>query len=97
MVISGGINIYPREIEDLLSAHPAIVEVALIGVPDEKRGERLRACVVLQPGKQLGAADIELFCRGQLAGYKIPRDLRVLAALPRNANGKVLKRALRAS
>ena len=95
MVISGGINIYPREIEDLLSTHPAVAEIAVIGVPDEKWGERLCACVVLQPGQSLTPDDIELFCRGQLAGYKIPRDLRLLAALPRNANGKILKHELR--
>ena len=97
MVISGGINIYPREIEEVLVSHPAIEDIAVIGVPDEKWGERLCACVVLHPDQTLTAADVETFCRGQLAGYKIPRELRVLTALPRNANGKLLKRELRSS
>jgi acyl-CoA synthetase (AMP-forming)/AMP-acid ligase II len=97
MVISGGLNIYPREIEDLLSTHPAIAEVAVVGVTDEKWGESLCACVVLNPGAELTSAGVEFFCRGRLAGYKIPRELRILPALPRNANGKILKRVLRAA
>jgi acyl-CoA synthetase (AMP-forming)/AMP-acid ligase II len=97
MVISGGINIYPREIEDILAVHPAIAEIAVIGVPDEKWGERLCACVVLQPGSHLATDEVDAFCRGKLAGFKIPRELRLLPALPRNANGKILKRELRAN
>jgi acyl-CoA synthetase (AMP-forming)/AMP-acid ligase II len=95
MVISGGVNIYPREIEDVLATHQAIADVAVIGVPDDKWGERLCACAVLHPGEMLTAAQVETFCRGRLAGYKIPRELRVLTTLPRTANGKVIKRALR--
>jgi acyl-CoA synthetase (AMP-forming)/AMP-acid ligase II len=95
MVISGGVNIYPREIENILGLHHAIADIAVIGVPDEKWGERLRACVTLHPGMTLTLADVEAFCRGKLAGYKIPRDLQVLPSLPRNAIGKVLKRELR--
>jgi acyl-CoA synthetase (AMP-forming)/AMP-acid ligase II len=95
MVISGGVNIYPREIEDVLATHQAIADVAVIGVPDDKWGERLCACAVLHPGEMLTAAQVETFCRGRLAGYKIPRELRVLTTLPRTANGTVIKRALR--
>ena len=95
MVISGGVNIYPREVEEVLFQHPAIADVAVIGVPDDKWGERLKAVVVLKPGAALSADDIAAFCEGKLAAYKIPKDLAAIDALPRNANGKVLKTALR--
>jgi long-chain acyl-CoA synthetase len=97
MVITGGVNVYPREVEDVLCEHPAIDEVAVVGVPDERWGERLRACVVLNAGQTLSQSQLEAFCDGRLARFKIPRDLAILAALPRNANGKVLKRELRAA
>jgi len=95
MVISGGVNIYPREIEEVLFAHPAIADVAVIGVPDDVWGERLEAVAVLREGMSLHAQDIAEYCRGRIAGYKIPRGLTLVAALPRNANGKVLKTELR--
>ena len=95
MVISGGVNIYPREIEELLLHHPAVAEVAVIGVPDERWGERLRAVVVARKGETLTAADVADYCAGKLAAYKIPRELSLVEALPRNANGKVLKTDLR--
>jgi long-chain acyl-CoA synthetase len=97
MVISGGVNVYPREIEEVLFAHPAIADVAVIGVPDEKWGEALKAVVVLKPGATLTADGIAAFCEGKLAAYKIPKQMAVIEALPRNANGKVLKTALRAA
>ena len=96
MVISGGVNIYPREVEEVLFQHPAVADVAVIGVPDEKWGERLKAVVVLRPGAALSADDIAAFCEGKLAAYKIPKDVAAIDALPRNANGKVLKTVLRA-
>jgi long-chain acyl-CoA synthetase len=95
MIISGGVNIYPREIEEVLAPHPSVSEVAVIGVPDEKWGERLRAFVVLRPGRQLSLEELSCYCRDKIAAYKIPKDLRTIAALPRNANGKVLKTDLR--
>jgi long-chain acyl-CoA synthetase len=95
MVISGGVNIYPREVEEVLFAHPDIADVAVIGVPDEIWGERLCTIAVARPGATLTEADIADFCRDKIASYKIPKEMRLVDALPRNANGKVLKTALR--
>jgi long-chain acyl-CoA synthetase len=96
MVISGGVNIYPREVEEVLSHHPSVAEAAVVGVADEKWGERLRAFVVLRAGCALELGEMIAFCTRELAGYKIPRELRLVDTLPRNANGKVLKTELRA-
>jgi long-chain acyl-CoA synthetase len=95
MVISGGVNVYPREIEEVLLMHPAVADVAVIGVPDEKWGERLRTFVVLREGAQFSVEDMVNYCTDKLAAYKIPRELRQTDMLPRNANGKVLKIELR--
>jgi len=95
MVISGGFNVYPREIEEVLFKHPAVADCAVIGVPDERWGERLRACLVLKPQQSIQRDELIEFCRSALADYKVPRDVVVLTDLPRNANGKVLKRLLR--
>jgi fatty-acyl-CoA synthase len=95
MVISGGVNIYPREIEDSLMTHPAVLDAAVVGVPDPEWGESLRAFLVLRPGSQLSEAEVVEFCRKELADYKRPRKVTFLAELPRNPTGKVLKRELR--
>lgn len=95
MVISGGVNIYPREIEEVLLTHPSVSDAAVIGVPDERWGERLLACVVRRKGFDFELDDLVAHCSGKLASYKIPRELRHLDVLPRNANGKVLKKDLR--
>jgi long-chain acyl-CoA synthetase len=95
MVITGGVNVYPREVEEVLFHHPAIADVAVIGLPDEKWGERLKAIVVARAGMTVTADDIARFCDGKIAGYKIPKEVATVAALPRNANGKVLKTELR--
>jgi fatty-acyl-CoA synthase len=95
MVISGGVNIYPREIEDHLHTHPAILEAAVIGVPDPEWGESLRAFVVLRREQRLTEAEVIDFCRKDLADFKRPRSVTFLAELPRNPTGKVLKRELR--
>jgi long-chain acyl-CoA synthetase len=95
MVISGGLNIYPREIEEVLHRHPAIREAAVIGVPDEHWGERLRAFIVPRPNMTVDPAELEAFCRHHLSGYKVPREVRFVAELPRNAAGKLLKHELR--
>jgi long-chain acyl-CoA synthetase len=96
MIISGGVNVYPRDVEEQIVTHPAIVEAAVIGAPDEKWGETVVAYVVLAPGRSLDQEGLDEHLRDRLAAYKIPRDLRIVEALPRNASGKVLKTDLRA-
>ena len=95
MVISGGVNIYPREIEDHLNTHPSILEAAVVGVPDPEWGESLRAFVVLRNGAKLSESEVIDFCRKELADYKRPRKVTFMAELPRNPTGKILKRELR--
>lgn len=94
MIVSGGENVYPQEVEEVLGAYPGVGEVAVIGVDDEKFGQRLAAYVVRRPGAELGEADLKEHVKAQLAGYKVPREVHFLDELPRNATGKVLKRAL---
>ena len=96
MVVSGGENIYPIEVEQVLSEHPAILEVAVIGVPDKKFGEALLAMVVLQSDADLELNQMISFCREKLAGFKIPRQMKLIDQLPRGPSGKVLKKDLRA-
>ena len=96
MIISGGENIYPAEIERVLAEHPALLDVAVIGVPDERWGEVPKAVVVLKPGAMLADTnELVAWCRDRLAAYKCPKTVDVLAELPRNPTGKVLKRDLR--
>jgi acyl-CoA synthetase (AMP-forming)/AMP-acid ligase II len=95
MIISGGENVFPREIEDLLSDHPAIREAAVIGVDDEEFGQRLKAFVVAEAGQQVAEGDLKLYVKEHLARYKVPRDIVFLSELPRNPTGKILKRELR--
>lgn len=95
MVVSGGENIYPNEVERVLLHHPAIDDVAVIGIPDEQYGETLLAYCVLAEEESLDEAAVIAACRQHLAGYKIPRRFQVVDALPRNMSGKVLKTALR--
>ncbi|WP_394847734.1 AMP-binding protein [Pendulispora brunnea] len=95
MIISGGVNIYPAEVESALEAHPDVAEVAVVGVEDAEWGERVRAFVVARPGSQLDDAYLKTWTRERLAGPKVPRDFVFLDALPRNATGKVMKRDLR--
>jgi fatty-acyl-CoA synthase len=94
MIISGGLNVYPAEVERVLNAHPAVAEVAVVGVPDERWGETPLACVVSHD-PALTLQDLIRSCAGELADYKRPRHLRLLTELPRNSNGKVLKGRLR--
>ncbi|MEV0108571.1 long-chain-fatty-acid--CoA ligase [Nocardia sp. NPDC050799] len=97
MIISGGENIYCAEVENVLAGHPGVADIALIGVPDPQWGEAPLAVIVpVDPAAPPTAADIEAFARTQLAGYKCPREIAVVAELPRNASGKVLKTELRA-
>ncbi len=95
MIVSGGENIYPAEVESALFGHPAVADVAVIGVPDEQWGEAVKAVVVKQPGAVVGAAELIDYARERIAGYKLPRSVDFVAALPRNAAGKILKRELR--
>jgi fatty-acyl-CoA synthase len=94
MVISGGENMFPAEVEELLGRHPAVEEAAVIGVPDEEFGNRLAAFVVRRDGQELSAEEVCEFVRRNLARFKIPRDVVFLDELPRNPSGKVLKRSL---
>ena len=95
MIISGGENIYPAEVESALRGHPDVADCAVIGVPDEKWGEVGRAVVVLRPGVPPQDRDILTFLDGRIARYKIPKSVRFADGLPRTATGKILKKALR--
>ena len=96
MIISGGENIYPAEVENAVYSHPLVADVAVIGVPDEKWGEAVKACVVLKAGALLSEGDIIAHARQNIAGYKCPKSVDFIAALPRNPSGKILRRELRA-
>ena len=95
MIVSGGENVYPRVVEDVLFQHPAIADAAVIGVPDERWGETVKAIVVLRAGATTTEEEILGFCRGKLGGFELPRSVDFADALPRNPSGKVLKRDLR--
>jgi len=95
MIVSGGENIYPAEVESCLFGHPAVADVAVIGIPDERWGEAVKAVVVLKPDTAVGAEELTEFCKGKIANYKRPRSVDFVTALPRNPTGKVLKRELR--
>jgi acyl-CoA synthetase (AMP-forming)/AMP-acid ligase II len=95
MIISGGVNIYPAEIEDALHRHPKIHDAAVFGVPDEEWGERVHAAVELRPGEVLTEDEVRRFCREHLADYKVPREVTFRESLPRDGAGKLVKRLLR--
>jgi len=95
LIISGGENIYPREIEEVLYGHSAVLEASVIGVPDELWGESVKALVVLRDGMQVTEWELLGYCRERLAGYKCPKSIEFKEVLPKTASGKVLKRALR--
>ena len=95
MIISGGVNVYPAEVEGVLESHPDLAEVAVVGIEDPEWGERVRAFVVRKPGRTVDEAALKLWCRERLSGAKVPRDYVFLDSLPRNPTGKVLKRELR--
>ena len=95
MIISGGVNIYPREIENVVVEHPDVVDVAVLGVPDPRWGESVLAVVEARRGSSLDAAALQAWCRERMADYKVPRHVTLVDELPRDPNGKVLKRFLR--
>jgi long-chain acyl-CoA synthetase len=96
MIISGGYNVYPRDIEEVLFEHPKIAEATAIGVPHPTRGEQVKVFVVLREGETATAEEVVDFCRDKLAAYKLPTEVAFMAELPKTNVGKVLKKELRA-
>ncbi len=92
MIIRGGYNVYPGEVEEVLYQHPGIVEAAIIGVPDDHYGEEVAAVVVRQPDSDLTEEQVTSWCRNSLSAYKIPRIIRFVDQLPKGSTGKILKR-----
>lgn len=97
LIISGGVNVYPREVEEVLHAHPSVAEAAVIGVPDAYWGEAVKAFVAFRRGEESSPEELIAYCKQRLAGFKLPKSVEIVAALPRNAAGKVLKTELRQS
>lgn len=95
MIISGGENVYPREVEEVLYGHPAVLEASVIGVPDEVWGESVKALLVRRAGMEATESELIEYCKDRLAGYKRPKSIEFKEVLPKTASGKVLKRALR--
>ena len=95
MIITGGFNVYPNELEQVLMTHPAVQDCAVIGVPDEKWGEAIKAVVELKPGQSASAEELTLLVKTQLGGVKAPKSVDFVASLPRSPVGKVLKAELR--
>jgi long-chain acyl-CoA synthetase len=95
MIIVNGVNVYPRHIEEVIYKHPAVVEVAVIGVPHKRSGEAVKAFVVLKPGEEVTASEIRKFCSQNLGNYEVPRHVAFTASLPKSSTGKILKRELR--
>jgi len=95
MIISGGINVYPREIEEVIYTHPAVMDCSVIGIPDEKWGESIKAVITLKPGMQITPDEITNLCLEKLATYKKPTSVDIVEDMPRTASGKILKRELR--
>jgi long-chain acyl-CoA synthetase len=96
MIIRGGFNVYPREVEEVIYTHPAVAEAAVIGVPDERLGEEVKAVVALKPGATASAEDIIGFVKERVAAYKYPRTIQFVDTLPKGATGKILKKELKA-
>ncbi|MEZ5149736.1 long-chain-fatty-acid--CoA ligase [Rhodococcus zopfii] len=94
LIVRGGFNVYPREIEEVLMSHPSVSLAAVVGTPDERHGEEVKAFVVPEPGERLGEAELIDWCKEQMAAYKYPRRIEFMTVLPMTATGKILKRAL---
>jgi long-chain acyl-CoA synthetase len=94
LIIRGGYNVYPREVEEVLHEHPDIVEAAVIGVPDDRYGEEVAAVIALCPGAQITTAELRARAKERLSAYKVPQIVSVVDALPKGATGKILKRAI---
>ncbi len=95
MIISGGENVYPAEVENAIFGHPAIAEVAVIGVPSERWGEEVKACVVCKPGHEVDEGEVIAYTRERIAAFKAPKSVDVIPEMPRNPSGKILRRQLR--
>ena len=95
MIITGGENVYPAEVESAIYGHPDVLEVAVIGVPDDKWGEAVKAVCVPKPGHTIDPDSVIAWARERLAGFKVPKSVDSIAALPRNPSGKILRRELR--
>ena len=95
MIVTGGENVYPREVEEVLYRYPAVAEAAVIGIPDELWIERVHAEIVLREGQQATADEVMEFCKQHLARYKAPKSVEFVKSLPKNPQGKILKRELR--
>ena len=95
MIVSGGENVYPAEVENVLMTHPGVADAAVIGVPDQRWGEAVKAVIVASPGAELSAEDVIAYARTRLGGFKLPKSVDFVASLPRNPSGKLLKRAIR--
>jgi acyl-CoA synthetase (AMP-forming)/AMP-acid ligase II len=95
MIISGGVNIYPREVEEVLYQHPSVFEASVIGVPDDYWGEAVKAIIVLKEGTTASEEGVIKFCGEHLAGYKKPKSVEFWKELPKSPQGKILKRAIR--
>lgn len=94
MIIRGGLNVYPREVEEVIMQHDMVSMVAVIGIPNERRGEEIRACVVLKPGQTISEEDLITWTKERIAAYKYPREIRFMDALPMSATGKILKKEI---
>jgi acyl-CoA synthetase (AMP-forming)/AMP-acid ligase II len=95
MIVTGGENVYPKEVEEVLYRHPAVSEAAVIGIPDKYWVERVHALIVLNPGVRATEEEIISFCREQIAHYKVPKSVEFLQSLPKNPQGKILKKEIR--
>jgi long-chain acyl-CoA synthetase len=95
LILRGGLNVYPREVEEILYGHPAVAEAAVVGVPHPQLGEEVAAAVVLRPDCDATADELRSFVRERLAAYKYPRHVAIVDALPKTGTGKILKREIR--
>jgi len=95
VIIRGGFNVYPREVEEVMHEHPAVAEVAVVGIPHPDLGEEVGAAVALKPGTTATAEELREYVKSEVAAYKYPREVWIVDALPKNATGKIMKREIR--
>jgi long-chain acyl-CoA synthetase len=95
MIIAGGYNIYPVELDDVLMSHPKVLEACTIGIPHDYRGETVKAFIVTKPGEALTEEDVVSYCKNNLAAYKVPKLIEFIDELPKSAVGKILRRKLK--